>query len=336
MMKFRTELVVKPLTAQIRMPHRIMLVGSCFTDHMSRRLAQHFFATLENPHGILFNPLSIAQALQEVITCKTYTESDLFFHNDLWQSWHHHSSFSHWEQSACLEGINKSTSAAHQFLKTANWLVVTLGSSFLYTLAQTDLGGQPGMVAANCHKVPASHFKHQLARYSQIEDALQQIVTDAFGFNPALQIIFTISPVRHSREGLVENNRSKALLHTGVHAMVQQHPQVHYFPAYELVIDDLRDYRFYAEDLVHPNHQATQYVWEKFCDAAIDTDTNALMKKLWTIQLAANHRPLHAGSPQHRQFLEKMLQDTLALAAAHPYLNFEAVLKNFSQQLNQP
>ena len=256
-MDFRLELNIKPFKKQLNIRDKIMLIGSCFTDHISTRLKLHKFDVLENPNGIIFNPASISNSIDSYINGKIYKATDLFLYSELWTSWDHHSSFSNPDQQKCLLHINESVANAHHFLQHAQCIIITLGSSFVYELKDEVYGGAVGAVAANCHKIPAQHFHHRLMNYSEVENHLQQIVTKMADFNPSVNIIFTISPVRHSREGLVENNRSKALLHTAVHAMEQKHEQVSYFPSYELVIDDLRDYRFYAEDLVHPNYQAT-------------------------------------------------------------------------------
>ncbi|MES2645259.1 MAG: GSCFA domain-containing protein [Bacteroidota bacterium] len=322
-MDFRLALNIKPFTKQLNIRDQVMLLGSCFTDHISNRFQQHKFKVLENPHGVIFNPASISNAITSYINRKQYKPGDLFLFNELWTSWEHHSRFSHPDQQACLSLINESTSNAHLFLKTANLVIITLGSSFVYELKDENYGGTPGAVAANCHKIPAQHFNHRLMQYSEVESHLSKAVSSIQQFNAAANIIFTISPVRHYREGLVENNRSKALLHTAVHAMEQQFVQVSYFPSYELVIDDLRDYRFYAEDMVHPNYQATNYVWEKFTEAAIDEESRGIMKQLLSIHHAKNHKPIHAGSKQHQQFLQSMLAKVRQLSAQYPFLDLE-------------
>ncbi len=331
-MDFRLELHIKPFAKQISIRDTIMLMGSCFTDHISKRLQQHKFKVLENPNGIIFNPVSIANALDCYIQKKEYKADNLFLFNELWTSWDHHSSFSHPDQGTCLQQINNSVNEAHQFLKEAQWLVITLGSSFVYELKDNSLNGQAGYTAANCHKVPASHFTHRLLSYGEAENTLQRIIQSLQAFNSKLNIIFTISPVRHYREGLVENNRSKALLHTAVHAMLQKYHQVQYFPSYELVIDDLRDYRFYAEDLVHPNYQATQYVWEKFTEAVIDAESRDIMKQVFSIHHARNHKPLHLGSAQHLQFLQTMYDKTSALSRQYPFIDLDAELGYFGNK----
>lgn len=329
-MDFRLELDIKPFARQLTIRDKVMLIGSCFTDHISRRLQIHKFQVLENPNGILFNPASIANSIDSYINRKIYSETDLFLFNELWTSWDHHSKFSHPDQAICLQQINHAVKETHSFLQHTNWLIITLGSSFVYELKNESMGGAQNAVAANCHKVPAQHFIHRLLSYPEVERFLNHITETVTAFNPAIQIIFTISPVRHYREGLVENNRSKALLHTAVHAMEQQYRNVAYFPSYELVIDDLRDYRFYAEDMVHPNYQATQYVWEKFTEACIDKESQELMKKLLSIHHAKNHRPIHEGSEQHQKFLASMLDKVKTISTQYAFLDMAEELKYFS------
>ena len=329
-MNFRLELDIKAFKQQINIRNAVMLMGSCFTDHISKRLATHKFKVLENPNGIIFNPISIRQAISSYIHQKEYKATDLFYFNELWTSWDHHGMFAHPDEQTTLAQINQSISNAHTFLKQADWLILTLGSSFVYELNDTAPGFQKAQVAANCHKVPQPHFTHRLLAYLEVEAAIDDLVRETMAFNPNLKIIFTISPVRHAREGLVENNRSKALLHTAVHQMIQAYDHCQYFPSYELVIDDLRDYRFYAEDLVHPNYQATQYVWDKFCDAAIDEESSRLMKTILSIVHAKNHRPLHEGSSQHKTFLQNMLRKTIELQTSYPFLNLSEEIAHFS------
>lgn len=331
-MDFRLELKVKPLPKQLQLGEHTLLIGSCFTEHMARYLGQHRFSVLENPHGILFNPASIAHAMNDYITNKQYGHEDLFFHEGLWQSWHHHGRFAALQPEAALDAINNSIGQAHHFLQKANWLMVTLGSAYVYKL-KPESPYKPlssNRVVANCHKVSAACFEHSLMGLPACVDTLQALVAGARAFNPSLKIIFTISPVRHYREGLVENNRSKATLHLAVAQITEQFSDVFYFPAYELIIDDLRDYRFFAEDMVHPNYLATQYVWEKFCEACIHPKSAGYLESIAKITRAMQHRARQPNSPQHAQFLQSMLQQTLLLQQALPMLNWDDALACFA------
>ncbi|HSC55236.1 MAG TPA: GSCFA domain-containing protein [Phnomibacter sp.] len=332
-MNFRLELTVKPLPAMLNIRDKVALMGSCFTDHMSTRLRSMKFSVLENPNGIVFNPISIENAIQSYIAGRVYSKEDLFYFNELWSSWSFHGKFSQPEPEACLQAINASVQAAHAFLKDANWLILTLGSAFVYELKDANRNRVPGAVAANCHKVPANEFVHRLLSLSETTASLHRTIDAIRSVNPAIRILFTVSPVRHYREGLVENNRSKATLQLAVQDVVQNHEQVFYFPSYELIIDDLRDYRFYAEDLVHPNHAATQYVWEKFAASCIDAQTNLLMVTLEQIRIGMMHRPHHPGSSQHQKFLRSMYEKATLLKKEFPFLELEEELDFFGKEL---
>jgi hypothetical protein len=335
-MDFRLELQIKPWKRGINIREEIMLMGSCFTGHMAAKLAQHRFKVLENPHGILFNPMSIANALKDYSTEKQFSEADVFKWNGLWQSWHHHGRFADADKDTILARMNKEREEGTAFLKKSGWLFITLGSAFVYELnPRTEIyPANEVIVAANCHKVPAQYFTHRLPGNGEVLGAVQEIVTIAQAANPTIQIVFTISPVRHFREGLVENNRSKGLLHNAIGDILQHSEGVHYFPAYELIIDDLRDYRFFAEDLVHPNYLATQYVWEKFSEACIDAESRALMENINRINAAMHHKPRQPESEQHHAFLAKMKSETDQLAAKAPFLDLSDAFNYFSDVQN--
>ncbi len=293
-----------------------MLIGSCFTENIGTKLKQHKFSVLENPHGILFNPISIAGSINSYITNKIYTAGELFYQNESWNSWQHHSRFSHPDQSICLEVINQSQQQAHSFIKTTDWLMITLGSAFVYALQNNE-------VVANCHKVPTDKFNKKLLTTEEVINSLQKMLDDLNAFNPGIQVIFTISPVRHLRDGFVENNRSKSVLVQAVHQLIENNNLTYYFPAYELVIDDLRDYRFYAEDMVHPNYAATNYVWEKFISTCIDEPSQRLMKEINTVNAAKSHKPFNPTSQLHKKFLQTNFEKIQLLSEQYPYINFE-------------
>lgn len=324
-MNFLTHIDIKPLPMPITYQHKIMLMGSCFTEHIGNNLQELKFHTLQNPNGILFEPMSVCRSLVSYIQHKEYKEDDLFEYNELWQSWDHHSRFSSPEKQTALALINQSQQAAHDFIKQADWLIITLGSSFVYKLKEEQ------RFVANCHKAPAQWFDKYLLPIDEQIASLDNTMHQLFHANPKLKIIFTISPVRHLRDGVVENNRSKARLLETVHHLVNKFDRLFYFPAYELVIDVLRDYRFYDIDLAHPNYAATQFVMEKFTDYAFREPTLELMKEIRQIVTAKNHKPFHPGSKQHQQFLKQHLEKTMAIAEAHPQLNLSQELSFFKR-----
>ena len=331
-MKFKLTLEATASNLQIGYQDKILLIGSCFTENIGAKMQKHLFHVHENPHGILFNPMSVHNALRDYIQCKQYGKEDLFELNELFNSWHHHSRFSDITADAALNKINESIRAAHDYLKEANQLVITLGSAWLYCLTEIAIG-QQGLVVANNHKAPATWFEKRLMQSDELTSVFQSLVKDLQKFNPGLQIIFTVSPVRHLREGLVENNRSKAVLIQAVHDIIASTAGTYYFPAYEYVIDDLRDYRFYAEDLVHPNYAATQYVWEKWVETFYHSSTQQIMKQVAELQLAIQHKPFNKDSQAHQVFLQSCLQKTKDLMNLYPYLPLQNTLSFFSGEL---
>lgn len=293
----------------------ILLTGSCFTEHISDRLQQHKFNVLSNPNGILFNPISVADSLNGYLEGRMYEKKDLFYLNELWNSWDHHTRFSHIDADAALQQINQSQQQAADFIKTADFLLITLGSAFQYYLADS---GRP---VSNNHRASSQWFQKRLLTTQVIDDALNDTIRRLQQANPSLQVIFTISPVRHIRDGVVENNRSKARLIEVVHELCYRYAHVSYFPAYELLIDILRDYRYYDIDFVHPNFLATSYVWERFAEVCISPDARALMQQVAEIRTAARHRPRFPETKAHTAFLHTYLQKCILLEQQNPSLD---------------
>jgi hypothetical protein len=315
-MEFHLEFSPKPFDVKINHQQNLLLIGSCFTEQIGTKLSNHKFTVLDNPNGILFNPVSICKSLTSYINHKNYEEADLFYQNECWNSWDHHSRFSKPGLSDCLSGINNSQGKASSFLKKADWLLITLGSAFVYELNNHG-------VVANCHKVPTDKFNKRLLSANEVFTLLHETIEKAIAFNPTLKIIFTISPVRHLRDGFVENNRSKAVLIEAVHRLTDASKNCFYFPAYELVVDDLRDYRFFAEDMVHPNYAATNYVWEKFITTCIDEPSQLLMKEIAVLVAAKNHKPFNPSSEQHKKFLHTNCEKLQKLSQKYSYINFD-------------
>lgn len=323
-MNFRLTFPVAPLEPSIQYSDKLLLSGSCFAEEIGTLLQQHKFNALMNPNGILFNPLSIAQSMQSYLDGKLYTQKDLFLHEDLWHSWDHHSRFSATSPEEALDGINKSQAAAIQRLKETDWLIITLGSAHVYQLKENS------RMVANCHKVPDALFFKRLLSADEIIAALDNMMHRLFFSNRKVNILFTVSPVRYVRDGVVENNLSKAILLQAVHHLVNKFDRLFYFPAYELVMDDLRDYRFYKEDLVHPNELAIRYVWDHFTTACLHPEGQQLLAQVKDILRARQHRPFNPETPQHRQFLAAYAKKVQALTVAHPYLEMGAELQYFA------
>lgn len=328
-MDFMLNFEPKKLPEPISYRDKILLVGSCFTEHIGNTLKDAKLTVLQNPNGILFDPVSVCNSLVSYIRNKQYDESELFYLNEVWSSWQHHSRFSNVSKQEGLRLINDSQNEAHAFLKQANWIIITLGSSFSYRL--TDVAGaQTNLGVANCHRAPATWFSKHLLSISETVEALDNCMHQLFQFNPGLRILFTVSPVRHLRDGVVENNRSKARLIEAVHHMVNKFERLFYFPAYELVIDVLRDYRFYDIDMAHPNYLATDFVLQKFVSSCLTDEARQLMEELKKISIAKKHKAFQPSTVAHKKFLESYAEQTRKLKAKYPFLDLADELAYFT------
>ncbi len=293
-----------------------LLVGSCFSDYIGRRLLAFKFPVLYNPFGALFNPFSIEKAIRTLIRHELMTETMLHCHNGLWFSFSHYTAFSHPSRSECLSGINDAITAAHDFLKKSRFLIVTLGTAWIYTYKET------GEVVANCHKLPASSFERRLAEPVEIVPLLKNLLHDLRTFVPGIEVIFTVSPIRHFKDGAVGNQVSKSILHLSIHQLQQQTDFVQYFPAYEIFMDELRDYRFYAPDMLHPSEPAMDYVWKRFCESHIDEPSRKTMNGVERVLKAISHRPVHKDSESYRSFVRSTREQIEWLEQQYPFLNF--------------
>jgi GSCFA family protein len=323
-MQFMLSLDIPPLPKPITYTDNVLLIGSCFTEHIADRLKHYKFREYANPHGILFNPLSVASSLDGYLSERLYAEDELFYLNELWNSWDHHTRFSNIDKQTALEGINQSQTQATGFIKKADWVMITLGSAFQYYLTET---GRP---VANNHRAPAQWFEKKLLPTTDIISALSATLEKLFAANPFVQVLFTISPVRHIRDGVVDNNRSKARLIEAVHTLCAQFEKAHYFPAYELVIDILRDYRFYDIDFVHPNFPATAYVWEQFTKSCVAAPAQEIMQQIQDIVTARSHRSRFPETQIHRKFKDTYAEKTRQLMDKYPFLDLNDEAKYFT------
>ncbi|HET8574032.1 MAG TPA: GSCFA domain-containing protein [Edaphocola sp.] len=310
----------KPFPSE-KMTHkdRILLAGSCFTENIGRKLQQAKFQALINPHGISFSPLAIASSLEDCFNKKEYQQEDLIFRDELWHGLDFHTDFSAPNPLTALNKMNASVAFAHAFLYRADWLLITAGTAFQYYLIQEGKEKHP---VANCHKIPAAYFEKRMLEIKEITGRLKMVVSQIRQANPGLKIIWTVSPVRHIRDGLMENNRSKARL---IEAFRQLAEVVHdswYYPSYEILIDVLRDYRFYDKDLVHPSMLATDMIWEQFSQQFFEQPTNDLIRMIQKIRSACQHEVQFPGTGAHRKFVENILQQMAAIGEQHPEIDF--------------
>lgn len=301
-MKFRTEIEIAPLTDRIGYRHRLLALGSCFAEHIAAKLAGAKFRIATNPTGILFNPLSIAEALQSSLRCEPVRREKLHCDGERWFHYDFHGSFADADADRALERMNAGQKAGAAALETADFVLLTFGTAWVY-----ERNGRP---VANCHRQPASEFVRRRLTVEEIVAACSEL----FGGPLAKKrIILTVSPVRHLGDGLEGNALSKAVLRIAAAELEERHPNVCYFPAYEIVTDDLRDYRFYADDLVHPAPQAIEYVWEKFVAAALDDEAQRLLPEVEALVTAAHHRPRNPQGKAHAEFCRRCLDRIAAL-----------------------
>lgn len=327
-MNFTLPITIPAATIAIQHSDKILLTGSCFTEHMSSRMEQVRMDVLANPSGIMFNPESVADSLNAYIDNRNYTPGDLFQLQEIWNSWDFHSDFSATGSEAALQRMNNAVSGAATFLAEADWLIVTFGSAFQYFT--TALAGEAGRGVANCHRAPGQWFEKRLLTVETIVATWSRLIERLQSHNPKLKLIFTISPVRHVRDGVVDNNRSKARLIEAVHTLIETYNHCSYFPAYEIVIDILRDHRFYDVDMIHPNYAATQYVWERFADTYFTADTRKLLARIQDIQTARHHKVRFPDTEAHSRFKASYRQKLLALQELYPYLDLREALDYFS------
>lgn len=328
MMRFRSELEAPAYAFALYHPNAVLCIGSCFAEHIALRLEEGKLPVCLNPFGIVYNPVSIARQINCLVNPREYTVADLFFENDLWHSFDHHGVFSDPASDQVLSMINSSISKGAETLKKARLLIVTLGTAFVFEL-------QPeGRIVANCHKAPANRFNRRRLSVEETERHLAGAFDAVFTINPDIQIVLTVSPVKHLRDGLIENQRSKACLLLAADTLSNRYENVHYFPAYEYVTDDLRDYRFYEADLAHPNKMAVDYVWEKFEDSLLAPATRQLFKRLNALQASIRHRPFNPDTPAHRLFVGKIQSAIEALESEFPFLDFSPEKANLQSQIN--
>lgn len=321
-MNFHLDIQPPSFSTKLTYNESLLFIGSCFAENMALRMQTHKFNTLLNPHGVVYNPESIATAIRHYLSNKIYTEQDLFFANDCYHSWEHHSRFSTTHVAACVSEINEQIAHAHAALKNAGWLFITFGSAFVYRHKQT------GICVSNCHKQPQQEFIKELLTVEGMVRTYKELITELQKFNHQLKIVFTVSPVRYIRDGIVENTVSKARLIEVVHQL-RDDKKIMYFPAYELIIDDLRDYRFYKEDLVHPTDQAIDYVFEKLRVSLFDETTTVLFEKINDVVKAKAHRVFQEDTEAHQKFRSTYFNRCKQLQQQYPFLVLEEELDYF-------
>ncbi|MDH0658736.1 GSCFA domain-containing protein [Empedobacter sp. GD03865] len=300
-MQFRTTFQIQSSDFKLNHQHKILTIGSCFSDEIGKRLTDLKFDGLINPFGVIFNSHSIQNLIERSIQKKYFTTADVHQNGEEFFCFDVHSSFNALTKEAVLEELNLTLDQVHDYILSCDVLMITLGTSWIYEWKTSN------QVVANCHKVDAKQFEKRLLTTEENLKSLELIVSDLKNINPTIRIITTVSPVRHTKDGMIENNVSKARLLDALYQLSLQNNQVEYFPSYELVLDDLRDYRFFKEDLIHPSKQAVDYIWEKFSETYFEQSTQTIIQKINKVISAINHRPFNEESENHQQFLVKTI-----------------------------
>jgi hypothetical protein len=308
-MRFRTELIPDKYKIRFDYRKRYFFIGSCFADNIGSIMQRNEFSVLSNPFGTVFNVVSISKQLDLIEkgiapTLNFNPETQLYFDYNL------HSSFSRPDPKLALEEISTTTTKTSSFIKETNVAIITLGTAWIYRDKENR------NIVANCHKMPQRLFDKELMTVSEINESLLYICAILSKYNSEMEIIFTLSPVRHIKDGLAENSLSKARLLSSIHDVVNEIENAHYFPSYEIMLDDLRDYRFYNQDLIHPNNMAIEYIWNKFMDAYFDEDTRALFNKISKIKDFLEHRSIDPLNQKYLLQKEKQELDLEALIKA--------------------
>lgn len=302
----------------------VVLLGSCFSDNMGGKMHGALINALVNPMGTLYNPMSIASGVQRLIECRPMAGQELFMQSGVWNSYDFHSRYSLPDKLVTLDRMNQRIELGHKTLRQAQLLTITLGTAIVYRLRST------GQVVANCHKVPQHEFERKMASVPEMAQVLDGMLTALHQFNPNLRIIFTVSPIRHIADGLDVNSLSKASLRVAIqNAIVSHQEYCDYFPAYEIMLDDLRDYRFYTSDMVHPSDVAVEYIWQAFQATYLDDRSALAVARCERVHKRLQHRPMSAN----RETVERFNNDTASvvrnLIKEYPYLSQNPELKDF-------
>ncbi len=318
-MKLRTTISLQVAEKQIDYQSQLLILGSCFAANIGNKLGYFKFQSMQNPFGILFHPLAIEKLISKAVQKKLYSEEDIFFFNERWHCFDAHSALSDISKAKLLYKLNQGLKKGHQKIAQATHIILTLGTAWVYRKMETNT------IVANCHKVPQKEFSKELLSVAEIQNSLENTIRSIQSENKEVQFILTVSPVRHLKDGFVENQRSKAHLITAIHQLIGSSnfaTHTSYFESYELMIDELRDYRFYASDMIHPNETAINYIWEKFSKVWIDQETYPVMEKVDNIQKGLEHRPFNPHSEQYRVFLKSLEKKIAYLQQEYPFMEF--------------
>jgi len=317
-MKFRTEIKAEPSARKISHGEALFLMGSCFAEHIGLKLKEAGFDVLSNPFGISYNPASIGEIIKRLMDKRGISADELFENRGFWHAYDFHGSYSAAEKDRALQSMQKQFELGSSYLRKARHLLITFGTSQVFRLRDS------GKVVNNCHKMPAAVFERSMLSLEEMQSQWLALLDQYFGMNRSVHVVLTVSPVRYLGDGAAANTRSKARLIELAHRLTERYEQLSYFPAYEIFMDDLRDYRFYDKSLVHPSEMGIEYVWEKFSACFFTKETREIANKLGALSKSLRHRPLHPESKAHRAFQKKLYDEIEEIKKRHPAIRFPA------------
>lgn len=327
-MKFRTEVEIPKYPFSIGFNSPSLFIGSCFTENIGAIMRENKMPVLVNPFGVVYNPLSIRNSLESILANKQYSLNDIQIDKGLWYNFDFHTRFSNANKNECLRNMNSAVSNAYSFLNNIQNLIVTFGTARVYRLKQTN------SIVANCHKIPAKEFEHQIMTVDEIVDVWSALMNKLIEKNLNLKIIFTVSPIRHWKDGAEGNQLSKSTLIVAVHKLIAKYPNnAFYFPGYEIMMDDLRDYRFYDDDMLHPSSKAIEYIWGKFESAFLEKESKELLAKIHKIKQAVGHRPFNPNTSEHQKFINQTIASIKEIKSQHMQINFNDEIEMLNSQI---
>lgn len=327
MPQLQTIVNIPPPDFSIDYSNKILMLGSCFSTNIGCRLESLKFQTNTNPFGVIYNPASIAQSLNILLEKECFTLNELNYNNGLWYSYYHHSAFSNTEKEICLDGINKSLHKAKLHLSETDIVFLTLGTAWAFRNKQT------GQIVANCHKVPASEFDRVYLNPSEVTETLSTVIKNLLKLNTQIKVIFTVSPIRHWKDGAIENMRSKSTLLLSIKEIEEEFQNIYYFPVYEVFMDEMRDYRFYASDMLHPSDFSIDYVWEKFTNTFFESNTRELVNEVGKLLKSFAHRPVNAKGDAYGKFIEQLKKRVYDIQKRNSFLDFSEELAETNKNI---
>ena len=316
-MQFTTPITIPQSDHVIDYDSKILAFGSCFAENVAEKFDYYKFQNTVNLFGILFHPWAIHNIIHRAIAEEFFVEQDLFFANELWHCFEVHSDCSSNHKENLLKQLNQKLIVLKTQIQSASHLIITFGTAWVYRKKTTQ------KIVANCHKVPQTEFEKELLTATAIQQAIEETLAAIRGVNPNVHVVLTVSPVRHLKDGFIENQQSKSNIIIALHQAIRQFPAMaNYFPSYEIMIDELRDYRFYAQDMLHPNAMAIEFIWEKFSQTYLSQEGQLIMKQVAVIQQGLHHRPFHPHTESHQQFLTNLQHKIMLLHEQFPRISF--------------